>query len=101
MKNPYIKYLGDLPHSEQVYWKAFNEPPKGGISKRAYTTDFEGDFDQEPDTLRDLQSILLELHEAKTKWFSLREPDLVKQVHYPLTASSKAWGDALTTLAKL
>lgn len=97
----YIKYLGDLPHSEQVYWKAFNEPPKGGISKRAYTTDFEGDFDQEPDTLRDLQSILLELHEAKTEWFSLREPDLVKQVHYPLTASSKAWGDTLTTLAKL
>lgn len=31
----------------------------------------------------------------------LREPDLVNQVHYPLTASSKAWGDTLTTLAKL
>lgn len=96
----YIKYLGDL-HSEQVYWKAFNEPPKGGISKRAYTTDFEGNFDQEPDSLRDLQSLLLELHAAKTKWFTLREPDLVEQVHYPLTTSSKAWGDTLTTLAKL
>ena len=24
----YIKYLGDLPYSEQVYWKSFNEPQK-------------------------------------------------------------------------
>lgn len=97
----YIKYLSDLPYSEQVYWKSFNEAPKGGISKRAYTTDFEGNFDQEPDNLRDLQSILLELHAAKTKWFTLREPDLVSQLHYPLTSSSKIWGDTLTTLAKL
>lgn len=97
----YIKYLGDLPYSEQVYWKAFNEPPKGGISKRAYTTDFEGSFDQEPDSLSDLQTVVLELHAANTKWFTLREPDLVKQVHYPLTDSSKVWGDTLTTLAKL
>lgn len=97
----YIKYLSDLPYSEQVYWKSFNEAPKGGISKRAYTTDFEGSFDQEPDNLRDLQSILLELHAAQTKWFTLREPDLVSQLHYPLTTSSKIWGDTLTTLAKL
>lgn len=97
----YIKYLGDLPHSEQVYWKSFNEKPKGGISKRAYTTDFEGNFDQEPDSLRDLQSILLKLHSTQTNWFTLREPDLVSQLHYPLTTSSKAWGDTLTTLAKL
>jgi hypothetical protein len=28
----YIRYLGYLPISEQRYWKAFNEPPKGTIS---------------------------------------------------------------------
>jgi hypothetical protein len=97
----YIKYLGDLPTKEQVYWKAFNEEPKGGISKRAYTTDFKGDFDDEPDSLRDLDRILLEIHAENVKWFVLREPDLLKQLHYPLTNSSKAWGDVLTTLAKL
>ncbi|MBU0593839.1 MAG: hypothetical protein KKH74_08905 [Gammaproteobacteria bacterium] len=97
----YIKYLGDLPHSEQIYWKSFNETPKGGISKRAFTTDFEGSFDQEPDSLRDLQSLLLELHVSKIKWFTLREPELVEQAHYPLTSSLKVWGDTLTTLAKL
>jgi hypothetical protein len=97
----YIKYLGDLPHSEQVYWKAFNEQPKGGISKRAFITDFQGEFDDEPNSLRDLQSVLDALDTMKPKWFTLREPDLVKQLHYPLTTSSKAWGDTLTTLAKL
>jgi hypothetical protein len=97
----YIKYLGDLPYKEQIYWKAFNESPKGPISKRAYTTDFEGNFDQELDSLRDLQALLLKLHSTNTKWFTLREPDLLRQFQYPLTSSSKAWGDALATLAKV
>ena len=29
------------------------------------------------------------------------EPHLVSQLHYPLTASAKAWGDTLIVLAKL
>jgi hypothetical protein len=98
----YIKYLGDLPHAEQIYWRSFNEQPKGGISKRAFTTDFEGSFDQEPDSLRDLQAILNELHALESiKWFTLREPDLISQLHYPLTASAKTWTEALNTMAKL
>jgi len=97
----YIKYLGDLPYPEQVYWKAFNEKPKAGISKRAYTTDFEGNFDLEPDSLRDLQYLIDQLHMADAKWFTLREPDLVSQLHYPLTSSAKAWGDVIGTLAKV
>src|SRR5205823_4286969 len=97
----YIKYLGDLPHSEQVYWKAFNEEPKAPISRRSYVTDFEGRFDQEPDSLRDLQSILRELDRNGARWFNLREPDLLNQMHYPLTESTKTWGETLETLAKL
>jgi hypothetical protein len=74
----YIKYLGDLPHSEQIYWRAFNEKPKAGISKRAYTTDFEGSFDEEPDSLRDLQRLLTEIHaDTGIEWFTVREPDLI------------------------
>lgn len=97
----YIRYLGYLPHSEQVYWKSFNEAPKGGISKRAFKTDFEGSWDLEPDGLRDLQSLLNQLHEKGADWFTLREPELVKQLHYPLTSSQKAWDEALGVLAKL
>jgi len=97
----YIKYLGDLPHSEQVYWKSFNEEPKAPISKRAYKTDFEGDWDMEPDSLRDLQYLIDQLHTADVAWFTLREPDLAKQLHYPLTNSAKAWGEVVSTLAKV
>lgn len=96
----YIKYLGDLPYSEQLYWKAFNERPKASISRRAFTTDILGSFDVEPDGLRDLQGILQKLDSEKPKWFVLREPELVAQLHYPLTDSSKVWGDTLTALAK-
>jgi hypothetical protein len=97
----YIKYLGDLPYSEQVYWKSFNEVPKAPISKRALATDIEGTWDVEPNPLEDLQSLLLGLHEEGVDWFKLREPELVKQLNYPLTSSTKIWGDTLTTLAKV
>jgi hypothetical protein len=96
----YIKYLGDLPHSEQVYWRAFNEPPKGGISERAFKTDFEGE-PVAPDALDALRMVIEELHSANLQWFRLREPELIKQMHYPLTASTKTWGDVITILAKL
>lgn len=95
-----IKYLGDLPYAEQLYWKSFNEPPKAPISKRSYKTDFEGSFDLEPDGLRDLKSVLLRLGERRPPWFTLHEPKLVDQLHYPLTASTKIWNDTLVTLAK-
>ena len=97
----YIKYLGDLPYSEQLYWKSFNEDPKGPISQRAIATDFKGECYEGPDPLRDLQAILNELHTSSVKWFKLREPDLVKQLHYPLTLSAKTWSDILIALAKL
>jgi hypothetical protein len=31
----YIKYLGHLPFTEQLYWKSFNEAPKGALPERA------------------------------------------------------------------
>ncbi|MGA2888205.1 MAG: hypothetical protein ABSE51_09160 [Terracidiphilus sp.] len=97
----YLTYLGDLPYSEQLYWKSFNEGPKSPISRRAFTTDFEGQWYKGPDPLRDLQAMLTDLHTSGLQWFTLREPNLVSQVHYPLTPSAKAWSDTLIALAKL
>lgn len=50
----YIAYLRNLPHEEQMYWKAYNESPKAPISKRAFKTDFEGIWDNEYDALESL-----------------------------------------------
>lgn len=95
-----IRYLGYLPISEQRYWKAFNEPPRAPISRRSFKTDFEGVFDSESDGLRDLKGILVKLGEGGQPWFTLRQPELVGRLHYPLTAATKPWDDTLIGLAK-
>lgn len=95
-----IKYLGDLPYSEQLYWQSFNEPPKAPISRRSFKTDFEGSFDLEQDGLRDLKSVLRKLADANVPWFKLQDPKLVDQLHYPLTDAHKPWNDTILTLSK-
>lgn len=95
-----ITYLGNLPISEQRYWKSFNESPKAPISRRSYKTDFEGAFDEEPDGLRDLKGLLKKLGESAQPWFTLRQPDFVARLHYPLTSATKPWDDTIIGLAK-
>lgn len=95
-----IRYLGDLPYAEQLYWKSFNEAPKASISKRSYTTDFEGSFDSTPDGLRSLKLTLDDLGHRQPAWFTLHEKALVGQLHYPLTTSNKTWNDTLIGIAK-
>jgi hypothetical protein len=97
----YIRYLGYLPIAEQRYWKAFNEAPKGTISDRSYKTDFEGSWNVEPDNLDALKSTLRELSRGNHRWFQLKQPSLVEQLHYPLTASNKIWDDTLIDMNKV
>ena len=51
----YIGYLAQLPYEEQLYWRSFNEWPKGNISKRAFQTDILGEFSKEDDPLAELK----------------------------------------------
>ena len=97
----YLVYLSRLPYSEQLYWKSFNEAPKGTISDRAFTTDFRGEWSDHEDPLQDLQTCISQMHEAGVPWFTLRESALIDQLHYPLTPSDKGWSDTLIALAKL
>jgi hypothetical protein len=53
----YAVYLGRLPYREQLHWCQYNEKPKGGVSKRAFKTDFEGEF-SEASELQELQIVL-------------------------------------------
>ena len=54
----YICYLRDLPYSEQLYWKSFNEQPKAGISERAFKSHFEGEPVDPTDPLVRIKHIL-------------------------------------------
>ena len=97
----YLCDLALLPHREQLYWQAFNEWPKAGISERAYQTDFEGNFSTVPDPLENLKHQIVGLDEAKPDWWSPRGEDAAAVLHYPVTASPEEWANALLALDQL
>ena len=97
----YLVYLGRLPYEEQLHWKQYNEQPKGPISKRAFTTDFKGDYDREYDPLRSLKKKLRELRRGPAPWWTLRAEDLMDRCHYPVTASTEEWKEEILALDQL
>ncbi|WP_333653430.1 hypothetical protein [Dissulfurispira sp.] len=97
----YLCYLGDLPHSEQLYWKSYNEGPKAKISKRAFTTDFMGTWDLSYEPLSALKKSLQELEQTKVELWSCANKKLYQQLNYPVTDAVKEYADEIHTLDKL
>jgi hypothetical protein len=96
-----VVYLRNLPYEEQLYWKAYNERPKGGISERAFKTDFEGRWDVDYEPLSSLKDAVRELHRQQVQWWKLRSKNLVDQVHYPATSSADEWSNEILHLDQL
>jgi hypothetical protein len=97
----YIGYLQNLPHREQQHWKLYNEWPRGGLSKRAIETDFEGKWTSEKDPLQSLRYAVEELDRDPPLWWRSRGPEVRNRVHYPVTTSSKEWADELLILDQM
>jgi hypothetical protein len=97
----YLVYLRNLPYSEQLHWKAYNEAPKGSISQRAFKTDFKGDWDLEYDPLSSLKNFALELTHRQVPWWSIRSENLARKVHYPVTTSADEWSSEIMQLEHL
>lgn len=97
----YLHYLGDLPHSEQIYWQSFNEWPKAPISKRAIETDFEGNFSTISDPLSDIKYEVARLDKSLPYYWKKRGDELMSAVHYPLTSSVKEWSNAILALDQI
>ena len=97
----YLYDLATLPYREQLYWQSFNEWPKAPISPRAYQTDFEGSFSTIPDPLIDLKHEVSKLDEIKPDYWQPRGKALAAAVHYPLTASTEEWSNAILALDQL
>ncbi len=74
----YLIYLQRLPYDEQLYWKSYNEKPKSSISKRAFTTDFEGNWYNEYDALASLKEFAFELDHERVPWV---EPEVWSNYH--------------------
>ena len=94
----YLYDLATLPYSEQLYWKSFNEWPKAGISKRAFQTDFEGDFSTFPDPLADLKFEVAKLDKLQPDWWNPRGRSAAGALHYPVTTSPEEWASAVLAL---
>ncbi len=97
----YLDDLAKLPFDEQLYWQSFNEWAKGPISKRAFESDFEGSFSAEPDPLGELKLEISKLDKLGPDYWHPRGPDLSATVHYPVTASSEEWSNAILALDQL
>jgi hypothetical protein len=97
----YICYLRHLPYEEQLHWLSYNEPPKAGISERAFINDFQGEFVNFVQPLQKVLSIVRRWHNAKVAWWTLRDEKLLERVNTPLTTSRDEWAEAFMDLAKL
>jgi hypothetical protein len=102
----YAVYLGRLPYREQLHWLQYNEKPKGGLSKRAVRTDFEGQFSELSD-LQELKKILEELQclEVKGAGSPVWSPkggswdNASRGLHQVCTENSNQWHDFIIALA--
>jgi hypothetical protein len=97
----YLRYLGELPYKEQLYWQAFSEWPKGGLSERAITTDFKGEVYLGYDPLQQLKRSVQNLDGRPPPWWQPRGESLIKAVHYPNTSSAEEWSNEVLALDQL
>ncbi|MXO69729.1 hypothetical protein GRI72_12955 [Altererythrobacter marinus] len=97
----YLYDLAKLPYSEQLYWKSFNEDPRAPISKRAFRTDFEGDWDTTHDPLEDIKSYVKDLNRVVPTWWLPRAEALIDATNYPVTASPDEWAESILSLDQL
>ncbi|MDI4665403.1 hypothetical protein K9U40_13845 [Xanthobacter autotrophicus] len=97
----YICYLRKLPFNEQLHWKSFNEPPKAGISERAYINDFRGEFVTFQHPRAETLSILARWRESGVGWWTLTDEDLLHRASPPISSSKDEWAEAIMDLSKL
>lgn len=97
----YIVYLRSLPYAELLHWKSFNEPPKDGISERAYINDFRGEFVTFQHPRSETLSILQRWRSRSVEWWTLRDEELLDRANPPISSSKDEWADAIMDLSKL
>jgi hypothetical protein len=94
----YIGDLAKLPYEEQIYWKSFNEWPKGSISKRAHQTDILGEFTTEYEPLNSIKRKVKLLDDTAPAWWKPRYEKLADAARSPATDSVLEWGNEILAL---
>jgi hypothetical protein len=97
----YLIYLSRLPYEEQLHWKQFNQTPKGGLSKRAYENDIQGNCYDAYNPLSSLKRKIKEIEVKAPAWWKVRSEDLHARANYPVTNSNDEWCNELLLLDQL
>ncbi len=97
----YLRYLSALPYEEQLYWKSFNEWPKGSISNRAMENDFLGEFSSEIGPLHELKLLVKKLDEMPPFWWKSRRDVQYTKLLYPTDDLIPDWRDMIEEFHKL
>ena len=97
----YICYLRNLPYTEQLYWRSFNQRPKAGISERAWRTDFRGEWVDIVDPLERVKRILRVWEKERRPWWTLRDATSMRRAATPRTGSVDEWAQEVKNLAAL
>lgn len=97
----YICYLRELPHEEQIYWKAFNEEPYVGLSTRAIQNDFLGEGAEESTPLEKLEYLLERWEQGKAKWWGPPVDPSYRRLVVPHGNSRDEWARASGELSNL
>jgi hypothetical protein len=103
----YAVYLARLPYKEQLHWLQYNDEPKGGISKRAFQTDFEAKFPDDFSLLEQLRKSLEKLENMKIgqEKLCIWAPKggsweaASKGLHYVNSENPNQWHDFIIALA--
>ena len=96
----YICDLRDLPREEQVYWAIFNELPRAGLSKSAITTDFLGEWPDEPTPLEAVIEVLERWRTKNLVWWSWVAEGEPSHLTVPRMGNRDEWAEAFLTLSQ-
>ena len=97
----YICDLRTLPYQEQMYWRSYNEEPKGDISMRAYENDFLGEVASETTPLEDVYFTLTRWSESNLDWWKIPDVATLLRVNTPIASNRDEWADAILELTQV
>jgi len=97
----YIGDLAQLPFEEQLYWRSFNEWPKGDIAKRALQNDILGKFSTEDHPLARIRGMVELLNRKAPAWWAPREDDIIDKVLGCASDSIEEWGSEILALDQM
>jgi len=105
----WLKDLGRIPYREQLHWRQFNVPPRGGITQHRFRQDFLAEFVEPPSPVYQFRVAFGKVQKAaqarygKDLFLPLRREDahVLETLHVPVTDEWVEFDQQVLALAKV